>query len=180
VGPEWTGREFTLAPLRQEVAAMKPHFNSLSFLSASDTVHDHKRRWDSECIVPSGCRIRKMCLSAAQTDSGARLTGSGGEVRRRSRTCARKATTLAPLLLRFVGARGFEPRPSSVSRNERHAIYLHKRSLICGIVFVVVRHLLVAALCFAGFPRDGIPPRPPQDSPGGTSLGRPAGGGTPP
>jgi len=29
---------------------MKPHFNSLSFLSASDTVHDHKRRRDSECI----------------------------------------------------------------------------------------------------------------------------------
>ena len=135
---------------------MKPHFNSLSFLSASDTVHDHKRRWDSECIVPSGCRIRKMCLSAAQTDSGARLTGSGGEVRRRSRTCARKATTLAPLLLRFVGARGFEPRPSSVSRNSRHAIYQHKRGLTCGDVFVVVRHSLVVALCFAGFPRDGI------------------------
>jgi len=87
---------------------MKPHFSSLSFLSASDTVHDHKRRWDSECIGAVS-RIRKMCLSAAQTDSGARLTGSGGEVRRRSRTCARKATTLALLLLRSVGARGFEP-----------------------------------------------------------------------
>src|SRR5713226_1847112 len=59
-----------------------------------------------------------------------------------------------------VGARGFEPRTSSVSRNERQAIYQHKRSLTCGVVFVVVRHVPVITLCFAGFPRDGILPGP--------------------
>ena len=68
-----------------------------------------------------------------------------------------------------------EPRTSSVSRNERQAIYQHKRSLTCGEAFVVVRHLLVVALCFAGFPRDGTPlvhplghppcRRPPRQSP---------------
>jgi hypothetical protein len=154
----WNGLgESTLAPLRQEVAAMKPHFNSLSLLTASNTIHDHKRRWDSECIgavrlpntedVPVGCA----------DGFGSQADGKWGEVRRRSRTCARKATTLAPLL-RFVGARGFEPRNSSVSRNSRHAIYQHKRSLTCGDAFVVVRHELVVALCFAGFPRDGVQP----------------------
>src|SRR4030088_3538948 len=60
-----------------------------------------------------------------------------------------------------VGARGFEPRTSSVSRNSRHAIYQHKRGLTCGDAFVVVRHLLVVALCFAGFPRDGGPTQAP-------------------
>ena len=52
--------------------------------------------------------------------------------------------------------RGFEPRTSSVSRNSRHAIYQRKRGQTCGDAFVVVRHLLVAALCYAGFPRDGM------------------------
>ena len=61
----------------------------------------------------------------------------------------------------LVGARGFEPRTSSVSRNSRHAIYQHKRGLTCGDAFVVVRHVLVVALCFAGFPRDGLRPRHP-------------------
>ncbi len=59
-----------------------------------------------------------------------------------------------------VGARGFEPRTSSVSRNERQAIYQHKRNLTCGVVFVVARHVPVITLCFAGFPRDGILPGP--------------------
>ena len=45
---------------------------------------------------------------------------------------------------------------SSVSRNSRHVIYQHKRGLTCGDAFVVVRHLLVVALRFAGFPRDGM------------------------
>ena len=48
-----------------------------------------------------------------------------------------------------MGAGGFEPPPSSVSRNERQAIYQHKRGLTCGVVFVVVRYLLVVALRFA-------------------------------
>ena len=43
-----------------------------------------------------------------------------------------------------------------MSRNSRHTIYQHKRSLTCGNAFIVVRHLLVVALCFAGFPRDRI------------------------
>src|SRR4029077_11394440 len=30
--------------------------------------------------VPPGCRIWKTCLPAAQTDSGARLTGSGAKL----------------------------------------------------------------------------------------------------
>jgi hypothetical protein len=47
-----------------------------------------------------------------------------------------------------------------MSRNERHGIYQHKRGLTCGDAFVVVRHLLVVALCFAGFPRDGMPGSP--------------------
>jgi hypothetical protein len=55
-----------------------------------------------------------------------------------------------------VGARGFEPRTSSVSRNARHAIYLRKRSLTCGNALVIVRCLLVVAICFVGFPRDGM------------------------
>src|SRR2546425_11961889 len=59
----------------------------------------------------------------------------------------------------LVGALGFEPRTSSVSRKERHAIYQHKRSVTCGVVFVVARHVPVITLCFAGFPRDGILPR---------------------
>ena len=42
-----------------------------------------------------------------------------------------------------------------MSRNSRQAIYQHKHGLTCGVAFVVVRHLLVVALCFAGFPRDG-------------------------
>ena len=46
--------------------------------------------------------------------------------------------------------------PLPCQRNSRHAIYQHKRGLTCGDAFVVVRHLLVVALCFAGFPRDGI------------------------
>ena len=40
-----------------------------------------------------------------------------------------------------------------MSRNSRHAIYQHKRGLTCGDAFVVVRHVPVVALCFAGFPR---------------------------
>ena len=77
----WSGLgEPALAPLRQEVAAMKPHFNSLSLLSASNTIHDHNEGGTQNASVPSGCRIRKMCLSAAQTDSGARLTGSGAKL----------------------------------------------------------------------------------------------------
>src|SRR5229473_274866 len=54
----------------------------------------------------------------------------------------------------------FEPRTSSVSRNERQAIYQHKRSVTCGVVFVVARHVPVITLCFAGFPGDGILPGP--------------------
>src|SRR5438034_4676622 len=71
----------------------------------------------------------------------------------------------------LVGARGFDPRTSSVSRNERHATYRHKCSLSCGVVFVVARHVPVITLRFAGFPRDGILPPLPRDS-GTASLGR--------
>src|SRR5437879_3147738 len=58
----------------------------------------------------------------------------------------------------LVGARGFEPRTSSVSRNERQAIYQQKRNVTCGVVFVVARCVPIMTLCFAGFPRDGIRP----------------------
>jgi hypothetical protein len=54
-----------------------------------------------------------------------------------------------------VGARGVEPRTSSLSRNERHGIYQHEWALTCSDAFVVVHHAFVDALCCAGFPRDG-------------------------
>ncbi|MCW3037061.1 MAG: hypothetical protein JWM17_2373 [Actinobacteria bacterium] len=74
-------------------------------------------------------------------------------------------------LFHIVGARGFEPRTSSMSRNSRHAIYQHKRSLTCGVVFVVVHHVLVVALRFAGFPRDGSAPGGVQDIVAGPAWG---------
>jgi hypothetical protein len=86
---------------------MKPHFKNLSLLSASNTIMITNEGGTQNASVPSRCRMRKLCLSAAQTDLGSQADGKRGEVRRRSRTCARKATTLAPLPLRFVGTRGF-------------------------------------------------------------------------
>src|SRR6266498_8711 len=89
-------------------------------------------------LTPAGCRqlvVRLRQVMASPPCPGARTAG---------RTTAKTV----------VGAGGFGPRTSSVSRNERQAIYLRKRSVTCGVVFVVARHVPVITLCFAGFPRD--------------------------
>jgi hypothetical protein len=62
--------------------------------------------------------------------------------------------------LTAVGARGFEPRTSSVSRNERHAIYQHKTQ---PDLRECVRHRSLFTRCcsmFRGVPRDGISAQP--------------------
>jgi hypothetical protein len=63
-------------------------------------------------------------------------------------------------------------RTSSVSRNARHAICLRKRSLTCGNALVIVRCLLVVAICFAGFRGMESPPSPNRSSlpPTGSAL----------
>jgi hypothetical protein len=52
--------------------------------------------------------------------------------------------------LTAVGARGFEPRTSSVSRNERHAIYQHKTQ---PDLRECVRHRSLFTRCCSNVPR---------------------------